>query len=140
MVLDTAPPADDDGLTMTQERYPLLELWARADQLWDEIFQLEQSASLDDNADDSPSNTKKASLIVAHGSLGQALLGTAMGWDATRFCDHEFPNCGMAEIEWNFDNGSATNKESPTRPLATRWRWKWPVPSQGWSSLLERPV
>jgi broad specificity phosphatase PhoE len=140
MVLDTITVDDDDhddGLLVTQERYPLLELWARADQVWDEIFELEQSASLKVNAD-SPSTTK-ASLIVAHGSLGQALLGTAMGWDATRFREYEFPNCGIAEIEWNVNNGSATtftNKES-RRPLATRWRWKWPVPSKEWSSLLD---
>ena len=40
-------------------RYPLQELWYRAD--------------------------IQASLVMAHGSLGQALLETAMGWDATYF-------------------------------------------------------
>lgn len=101
---------------------PLLELWERADTVWDEIFALQNTVG----KNPLPS---KSILIVAHGSLGQALLGTAMGWDAAYFRQHEFPNCGMAELIW--DNASVQANED-TRPLATKWRWKWPEISNEW--------
>jgi len=151
----------------TTTRYPLLELWDRADRVWDEIWKLE--ARLDsspsarsgnshgnrdeDDATDTdgvvPTGTQIRSLIVAHGSLGQALLGTAMGWDATRFREHEFPNCGLVEIEWDDavvirgDSDAEAGAASPisyssstmaraataaTRKRATRWRWRWRCP------------
>lgn len=101
--------------------YPLLELWERADSVWDDI--LEREASF---------NTQnKCILIVAHGVLGQALLGSALGWDATYFREYTFQNCGIAEVEWNL--GSS---EQQQRPLASRWRWKWPkTKNQGWRTL-----
>lgn len=95
--------------------YPLLELWDRADQVWDEIFALEKKCA----------EKNRAALIVAHGSLGQALLGSAMGWGADRFRQHEFPNCGM--IELNFSD----YKKRPK--TADRWRWIWPTPSAKWN-------
>mmetsp|Transcript_11341 Transcript_11341/g.20859 ORF Transcript_11341/g.20859 Transcript_11341/m.20859 type:complete len:271 (+) Transcript_11341:30-842(+) len=107
-----------DSFTSTI-RYPLQELWDRADFVWDEIL-------------NHPS--QQASLIAAHGSLGQALLGTAMGWDATYFRRHEFPNCGLVEIEWQDDvqqENYVYNNNG--RPLATRWRWKWPNPTEEWN-------
>ena len=122
--------------TVATSRYPLLELWERADQVWDEIFEQECEFGHNEN---SPSiegtcqDDQFASLVVAHGSLGQALLGTAMGWDATLFRKHEFPNCGMAEIQWKtpviVNRQADRNKR---RPLASRWRWRWPVPSKDW--------
>jgi probable phosphoglycerate mutase len=94
------------------ERFPLLELWERADLVWDEIFLREQESSI--------GNTDRAALIVAHGSLGQALLGVAMGWDANQFRVHTFQNCGMVELEFNSDH--------MRRPkTADRWRWMWPM-------------
>jgi len=63
-----------------------------------------------------------ATLVVCHGSLGQALLCTALGLDATAWRRHPFPNCGMAEIDWPAD-----------APRATRWRWR--LPEEGcWQS------
>jgi probable phosphoglycerate mutase len=118
-----------------EERYPLLELWNRADQVWDEIMEHEQVGAVGGD------QSRRASLIVAHGSLGQALLGTAMGWGPSRFREYEFPNCGMVEIEWNMDDYwsslSSSQKRSnkdDRRPLATRWRWKWPVASADWNT------
>mmetsp|Transcript_1825 Transcript_1825/g.4989 ORF Transcript_1825/g.4989 Transcript_1825/m.4989 type:complete len:111 (-) Transcript_1825:854-1186(-) len=79
----------------------------------------------------SNNNRTKCILIVAHGNLGQALLGTAMGWDATYFRLYAFPNCGVAELEWNLSDRlecSHQHQKQPSnqRPLAHRWRWRWP--------------
>jgi hypothetical protein len=49
------------------------------------------------------------------------LLGAAMGWDATHFRTHVFPNCGMMQILWD-----------PDKDRATKWRWLWPESSE-WS-------
>lgn len=110
-------------------RYPLLELWERADHVWDEIISREKRSGNILTRDESSSST----LVVAHGSLGQALLGTAMGWDATHFREHEFPNCGLVEIDfdWTFDYAEPNDKR---RPLAKKWRWRWPDdPSFEWN-------
>jgi broad specificity phosphatase PhoE len=103
------------------ERYPIIEMWERADRVWNEILDLEKQQHEDDKMD-------RTVLIVAHGNLGQALLGTAMGWDASRFQDEDsvFGNCGMAEIEF-------LDLDTSPRKVASRWRWRWPVPS-AWSS------
>lgn len=103
------------------ERYPIIEMWERADRVWNEILDLEKQQHGDDKMD-------RTVLIVAHGNLGQALLGTAMGWDASRFQDEDsvFGNCGMAEIEF-------LDLDTSPRKVASRWRWRWPVPS-AWSS------
>ncbi|CAB9519026.1 Probable 2-carboxy-D-arabinitol-1-phosphatase [Seminavis robusta] len=100
----------------SQEHYPLLEMWERAGKVWQEIQQLEKERN---DATDKHTTV----LIVAHGSLGQALLGTAMGWDATHFRRHVFPNCGVLEIQWDQFLDAAP---------AERWRWKWPRNSE-WS-------
>jgi broad specificity phosphatase PhoE len=138
----TKKNAAADDLCVVLERYPLLEVWQRADQVWDEIFRLERLFNLKDDVErTTTTNNKTASLIVAHGTLGQALLGTAMGWGASNFRAHEFPNCGMVEIEWTITTSTpvmnywtATTQEE-TRPSATRWRWKWPEPSTEWNTF-----
>ena len=98
--------------------YPLLEMWERADRVWDEILDLEQKQQHDGDCDD---KMERRVLIVAHGNLGQALLGTAMGWDASRFNDegYVFGNCGMAEIEF-------LDVHTSPRKIANQWRWRWP--------------
>jgi broad specificity phosphatase PhoE len=107
--------------TTNTVHYPLLEMWERADRVWNEILELEKQKNADDTMG-------RAVLIVAHGNLGQALLGSAMGWDASRFNDEGsvFGNCGMAEVEFD-------DLDTCPRKIATRWRWRWPVPS-AWSS------
>ena len=100
--------------------YPLLEMWERADRVWNEILDLEKKQPHDDNEKD------RSVLIVAHGNLGQALLGSAMGWDANSFNEKGvFGNCGCAEIEF-------LDLDTSPRKIANRWRWQWPVPS-AWS-------
>lgn len=114
-----------------QQHYPLLELWDRANQVWQEIMDLEDPKIMKASTANSNNNNKPhCLLLVAHGSLGQALLGTAMGWDATQFRNHAFPNCGMAEIQWHLPLHSSISKlgsSSSSRPLASQWRWKWPI-------------
>jgi len=95
--------------------YPLLELWERADLVWGEIFSLERQRA----------EENRAALIVAHGSLGQALLGSAMGWGPNHFREHEFRNCGMIELNFSDYKVRAAH--------ADRWRWVWPSPSAKWS-------
>ena len=81
---------------------PIVDLWARArTSVW--------PAVRSDAAADG------ATLLVCHGSLGQALLCTSLGLDETAWRRHEFPNCGLAEVEWPCD-----------APRATRWRWRLP--------------
>ena len=139
-------------------RYPLFELWDRADLVWDEIFEHEQRELLLDDVSEQVetknqndqceyASSSRTTLIVAHGSLGQALLGTAMGWDAEYFGKYRFPNCGIVEIEWDVEstdersnwkegeretlNGIVSLMQQGKRPLASRWRWKWPTSSEG---------
>lgn len=102
--------------------YPILEMWERADRVWNEILDIEKTQQHDNDEMD------RKVLIVAHGNLGQALLGSAMGLDASRFNDERsvFGNCGIAEIEF-------LDLDTSPRKIATRWRWQWPVPS-AWSS------
>lgn len=105
------------------ERYPLLEMYERADRVWNEILDLEKQ-----QRDDDDDKMDRKVLIVAHGNLGQALLGSALGLDASRFNDEAsiFGNCGMAEIEF-------LDLDTSPRKVASRWRWRWPKPS-AWSS------
>ena len=62
------------------------------------------------------SDTSGATLLVCHGSLGQALLCTALGLGESAWRTHEFPNCGLVEIEWPEE-----------APRASRWRWRLPA-------------
>ena len=141
---------DDDSAMVHR---PLWELWERAGTVWDEIFTRQDNTSVDFKMSSFPVSI----LIVAHGSLGQALLGTAMGWDATHFRQYEFPNCGMIELIWeedddddvamttlpdttqgvesSFSSSSSAAASAASRPLATRWRWKWPNVSDEWYTL-----
>lgn len=106
---------DPDGLFVPHDtglKYPLLDLWNRATKVWNEIHQLEvELLSAQSNGGDS------SSLLVCHGSLGQALLGSALGFDANFFREEPFPNCGMAEIEWSYFSDSNSFGE------VYRWRW-----------------
>ena len=89
--------------------YPLLEVWERAREVWHEIREI-QAKRQDENGGG-------ATLLVAHGTLGQSLLSTAFEIDATAFRRNEFPNCGVAEIHWH-----------PSKDRATAWRWCHPLP------------
>eukprot|EP00957_Ditylum_brightwellii_P186500 14199456-Ditylum_brightwellii.AAC.1 len=90
---------DPDGLVV-DGRLPLHETWSRANEVWKEIRQ--QKSSLQ----------SKNVLLVCHGTLAQALLGSAFGLDATTFRKNVFSNCAMAEIVWHHDED-----------VAESWRW-----------------
>lgn len=94
---------DPDG-TVVDGRRPLREIWARANQVWKEVR---------DN------DNNNAKLLVCHGTLGQALLGSAFAVEAEIFRRNVFPNCGMAEIVWDND-----------KDVATAWRWHYPTPTE----------
>lgn len=108
---------------VVDDLYPLLETWDRAADVWKEIRQtpspIVPSGDYNGSCD--------ATLIVCHGTLGQALLSTAFGLDAATFRRNTFPNCGIAEIHWH-----------PQRERATAWRWCHPPPPP--SSSLECDV
>lgn len=102
---------DPDGLVV-DGRLPLRETWERAGEVWDEIRSLSRAAASREEHED-------GTLLVCHGTLGQALLGSAFGLDATSFRRYDFPNCGMAEILWRDGDGSAM-----------AWRWQHPTPTE----------
>ena len=99
---------DPDGLVVDGKR-PLRETWDRAQSVWKEIRSSRSSSA----------NQDTAILLVCHGTLGQALLGSAFGLDATIFRRNPFPNCGMAEIVWPEDEA-----------FATSWKWQYPTPTE----------
>ena len=92
---------DPHGLVV-DDCYPLLEVWKRAAEVWKEIRELQPKKQ----------DSGGVHVLVCHGTLGQALLSTAFGIDATAFRRNTFPNCGIAEIHWH-----------PDREFATAWRW-----------------
>ena len=97
---------DPHGLVV-DDCYPLLEVWKRARTGWNEIRGLQPKKQ----------ENGGVHVLVCHGTLGQALLSTAFGIDATAFRRNTFPNCGIAEIHWH-----------PDREFATAWRWVAPPP------------
>lgn len=108
---------------------PLVELWDRSGSVWNEIHRLHY-------AQRRVATTNSTSLIVAHGSLAQALLGKALGWSLdSYFRKHEFPNCGLVEIQWNdfttlenmIDDNKGVMEEQKTKArLKNCWRWRYP--------------
>lgn len=117
---------DPDGLIVDGRR-PLWETWDRAAQVWDEIRSASSALVGAENGTDGPntaqgdgidSDETTATLLVCHGTLGQALLGSAFGLDATIFRKNEFPNCGMAEVLWHAEDD-----------VASAWRWHYPQPT-----------
>lgn len=95
---------------------PLVDVWDRAASVWQRLRESEHH--------NQATGESSATLLVCHGTLGQALLNTALGRDARYFRDIPFPNCGLVEIEW--PTGS---------PTARSWRWHNPELSHRWSLL-----
>ncbi|EJK59289.1 hypothetical protein THAOC_20507, partial [Thalassiosira oceanica] len=83
------------------------------------------------------SSAERTALIVAHGNLGQALLGTAMGWDASGFNDPEsvFGNCGLCEVDFGDAGGEGRGGRRgggagggrSRRPVGIASTDRWPV-------------
>lgn len=95
-------------------RKPIVETWARAAEVW-KIIRSARSKAEGTDCNDTTSST----LLVCHGTLGQALLNSAFGLDESHFRRHEFPNCGLVEIIWHTEEETARN-----------WRWHHPRPSE----------
>lgn len=137
---------DPDGLVVDGCHRPLWEVWERAGEVWREIrssssspttstrlaasstdvtdtrrsssgLEIEYYGNGDGDCDGNDETT--ATLLVCHGTLGQALLGSAFGLDATIFRRVDFPNCGMAEIVWHEED-----------EFASVWRWHYPTPTE----------
>ena len=110
-------------------KFPLLDLWERADNVWNEIHSIESEYMLK-HVSNNDELMSLSSLLVCHGSLGQALLGSAIGRDANFFREEEFPNCGMVEIEWSIHFGL----DSDQKEHVDRWRWFRPT-SSDWNNV-----
>ena len=80
-----------DPLAMEVDGHrPIVDLWSRARcDVW--------PAVRSGGGGGGPSD---AALLVCHGSLGQALLCTALGLGEAAWRTHELPNCGLVEIDW----------------------------------------
>ena len=80
-----------DPLAMEVDGHrPIVELWSRARR---DVWPAVRSGG----GGGGPSD---AALLVCHGSLGQALLCTALGLGEAAWRTHELPNCGLVEIDW----------------------------------------
>lgn len=112
----------DTESIVVDDKLPIKETWKRAETVWDTIRkqELKQATveSAKDNAKDSMTK-ERSTLLVCHGTLGQALLCSAFGLDETHFRWYEFPNCGLVEIFWNSHED-----------FATSWKWHHPEPSE----------
>ena len=79
-------------------KFPLLDLWERADNVWNEIHSIESEYMLK-HVSNNDELMSSSSLLVCHGSLGQALLGSAIGRDANFFREEEFPRVRFFQKE-----------------------------------------
>ena len=114
-----------------QLRQPLFELFQRATKVWSDI-----QHHIVQHGKEQTSDFSKTCLVVSHGSLGQALLGTAFGQDASFFRSYEIPNCGLIEIEWDEDQFILNEQTYRTSQRAKRWRLRWPQNSE-WKHHLQ---
>lgn len=67
-----------------------------------------------------PPQGSGASLVVAHGTLGKALLSAALGLPAQAFRRFSFANGAVAEVSWE------AASEADMADSATKWRWLYP--------------
>lgn len=71
--------------------FPVVELFDRARQFWQEIL---------------PQHSGKTLLIVAHGGTNRALIATALGWTSDRFHTLLQSNCGVSILEFPMEGRS----------------------------------
>jgi broad specificity phosphatase PhoE len=115
-------------------RRPVTEIWDRAGRVWDTLRSAVVAVAAVTHDE---TRTDYSAVIICHGTLGQALLCTAFGWDETHFrrlpflddnqttmATFDLPNCGMVEILWRSDENRAMS-----------WRWLYPK-----SSLWMQPL
>ena len=96
-----------DPLAMEVDGHrPIVDLWSRARcDVW--------PAVRSGGGGGGPSD---AALLVCHGSLGQALLCTALGLGEAAWRTHELPNCGLVEIDWPEEAPLYISLRLPTPP------------------------
>ncbi|KAL9178250.1 hypothetical protein ACHAXT_001794 [Thalassiosira profunda] len=94
---------------------PVLDCWERGEKNWHAI---RSDGAIDAEEGD---DADGATLIIAHGQMGQCMLLSALGLGVETY-GHDpefiFGNCGCAEIEWADGEGSCR-----------RWRWMHPEES-----------
>ncbi|MGB3560488.1 MAG: histidine phosphatase family protein [Geitlerinemataceae cyanobacterium] len=71
--------------------FPVVELFDRAREFWQEIL---------------PQHRGKTLLIVAHGGTNRALMATALGWTGDRYHLLQQSNCGVSILEFPPENRS----------------------------------
>lgn len=110
---------DAEAIVVDGDKFPIIETWRRAEAVWKTIREREQekkqSMQSGDAVVDSERVKEHSTLLVCHGTLGQALLCAALGLDETNFRRFEFPNCGLVEILWKDD-----------KEVATSFKWHYP--------------
>jgi phosphoserine phosphatase len=72
--------------SLTKHRYPVLELYDRAQQFWREIL---------------PRHIGKTLLIVSHAGTNRALISTAIGMAPSRFHTLQQSNCGVSVLHFS---------------------------------------
>ena len=88
------------------DQRPVVNLWARAADVWAAMREQEQQDTVGTAGD-------AVTLVVTHNACGQALLCASLGLDETHFRLFEFANCAALEIDWPCG-----------AMLARRWRWR----------------
>lgn len=132
----------DAHLFTVSGRRPVMEVWDRAGRVWDALRSAVNDEVVAAAMTRDETRTDYSALVICHGTLGQALLCTAFGWDETHFrrlpfldddptamATHDLPNCGMVEILWRSDENTAMS-----------WRWLCPKSSLWMQPLGEREM
>lgn len=105
-------------LQLGSSRYVVRDLWARAAEAWELMRQA------------APSPSQGPALVVAHGTLGKALLSTALGLNEMAFRHFAMKNGEVIEVAW---------PEVGSSKEGVHWRKRHPVES-AWRSRADEEV
>jgi phosphoserine phosphatase len=78
-------PGESSVATLTEFCFPVLELYAQAQQFWKEVL---------------PRHLDETILIISHGGTIRALIGTAIGMSCESFHTLQQSNCGVSILEF----------------------------------------
>jgi len=111
----------ETSATSTSIHQPIVEMWQRARKVWEQLRsdEITPIPELQPNGPKNSVSCRRRVLLVCHGTFGQALLCTAMGWDETYFRKviNHYPNCGLLEVMWPVHAAHAQ-----------QWQWIYPPP------------
>ena len=120
----------DADIFVIDGKRPVSEVWQRAKRLWRDLLRSRYDTAIDDTErlqeeanDGRIDKDEICTLLVCHGTLSQALLCTAFGWNEKYFRVYDFPNAGMVEVLWE-------HRGERGAPTATCWRWRHPKLSE----------